>query len=121
MFRTVITIALNKYIVHFIGGLERTPEEIKKTRKRRNCREQKKWFDFSDLASLIIRARFDRCMHYSVTFRRPLCIAFVDVQATTFVGKPVRLAEKWSEFARTRLPQNGSLWRLYRPHMGPSL
>lgn len=49
---------------------------------------------FGPRASLIIRTRLDRRMHYSVAFRCRLCIAFVDVQGTAFVRKPVRLVWK---------------------------
>lgn len=68
---------------------------------------KKIWFDFStDPASLIIRASFDRRIHYSVAFRWRLCIAFVDVQVAAFVGKPVELARKTgvgSHMARRRV------------------
>jgi len=42
-------------------------------------------------------------MHYSIAFRRRLCIAFADVHAAAFVEKPADSdVEKRSEFARDR-------------------
>lgn len=100
--------------IFIIWYMKRTFEDFKKTRKRGSRRKQKeqKRFDFSDLASLIIRARFDRRMHYSVAFRCRLCIAFVDVQAAAFVGKPVRFV--WKSGVSLLMPQNRSLWQSYR-------